>query len=220
VPGKHITDQQAKLYMNLRRTHTRETAAAKAGFSTSTGARLDADAQMPSQKRAPRGRRRPDPLAEYWDSEIVPMLRASPGLRPITLLLEMQRRHASFPDNLRRTLERRVRHWQALHGPEREVIFRQEHPPGQQALSDFTDAMELGVSIAGTPLDHRLYHFRLAFSGWEQAHVVLGGESFVALAEGLQNALWSLGGAPEEHRSDSLSGLTPVSWRVASLGSE
>lgn len=205
VPGKHITDQQAKLYMNLRRTHTRESAAAKAGFSTSTGARLDADAQMPSQKRAPRGRRRPDPLAEYWDSEIVPMLRASPGLRPITLLLEMQRRHASFPDNLRRTLERRVRHWQALHGPEREVIFRQEHPPGQQALSDFTDAMELGVSIAGTPLDHRLYHFRLAFSGWEQAHVVLGGESFVALAEGLQNALWSLGGAPEEHRSDSLS---------------
>jgi hypothetical protein len=205
VPGKHITDQQAKLYMNLRRTHTRETAAAKAGFSSSTGARLDADARMPSQKRAPRGRRRPDPLAEYWDSEIVPMLRASPGLRPITLLLEMQRRHAGFSDNLRRTLERRIRHWQALHGPEREVIFRQEHPPGQQALSDFTDAMELGVSIAGVPLDHRLYHFRLAFSGWEQARVVLGGESFVALAEGLQNALWSLGGAPEEHRSDSLS---------------
>src|SRR6201985_2274023 len=205
VPGKHISDQQAKLYMNLRRTHTRETAAAKAGFSTSTGARLDADAQMPSQKRAPRGRRRPDPLEEYWDSEIVPMWRASPGLRPITVLLEMQRRHASFPDNRRRTLERRARHWQALHGPEREVIFRQEHPPGQQALSDFTDAMELGVSIAGVPLDHRLYHFRLAFSGWEQARVVLGGESFVALAEGLQNALWSLGGAPEEHRSDSLS---------------
>ena len=95
--------------------------------------------------------------------------------------------------------------WQALHGPERDVIFRQEHPPGQQALSDFTDAMELGVTIAGVPLDHRLYHFRLAFSGWEQAHVILGGESFVALAEGLQNALWALGGVPLEHRSDSLS---------------
>ncbi|MGF4382281.1 IS21 family transposase, partial [Klebsiella pneumoniae] len=36
-------------------------------------------------------------------------------------------------------------------------------------------------------------------------HVILGGESFVALAEGLQNALWALGGAPREHRSDSLS---------------
>jgi len=205
VSGKHITDQQAKLYMNLRRTHTRQTAAAKAGFSTSTGARLDGDPRLPSQKRAPRGRRRPDPLAVFWDSEIVPMLRASPGLRPITVLLEMQRRHAGFPDNLRRTLERRIRLWQALHGPERDVIFRQEHPPGQQALSDFTDAMEFGVTIAGVPLDHRLYHFRLAFSGWEQAHVILGGESFVALAEGLQNALWALGGVPFEHRSDSLS---------------
>jgi hypothetical protein len=45
----------------------------------------------------------------------------------------------------------------------------------------------------------------MPFSGFESAHVVLGGESFVALAEGLQNALWSLGGAPEQHRSDSLS---------------
>ena len=85
------------------------------------------------------------------------------------------------------------------------MIFRQEHPPGQQGLSDFTDAAELGVSIDGQPLAHRLYHFRLAFSGWEHAEVVLGGESFVALAEGLQNTLWALGGAPREHRSDSLS---------------
>jgi hypothetical protein len=81
--------------------------------------------------------------------------------------------------------ERRIRLWQALHGPERDVIFRQEHPPGQQALSDFTEVTELGVTIAGVLLDHRLYHFRLALSGWEQAHVILGGESFVALAEGL-----------------------------------
>ncbi|MET4121951.1 hypothetical protein ABIB85_008408 [Bradyrhizobium sp. JR1.5] len=34
---------------------------------------------------------------------------------------------------------------------------------------------------------------------------MLGRESFVALAEGLQNALWSLGGVPREHRTDSLS---------------
>jgi hypothetical protein len=63
----------------------------------------------------------------------------------------------------------------------------------------------LGITVAGVVLGHRLYHFRLAFSGFEHAHVVLGGESFVALAEGLQNALWALGGAPREHRSDSLS---------------
>ena len=42
-------------------------------------------------------------------------------------------------------------------------------------------------------------------SGFEHAHVILGGESYVALAEGLQNALWAVGGAPRLHRSDSLS---------------
>ena len=72
-------------------------------------------------------------------------------------------------------------------------------------LSDFTDMADLAITLAGQPLDHRLYHFRLVYSGFEHAHVVLGGESYVALAEGLQNALWALGGAPAQHRSDSLS---------------
>src|SRR5208283_549365 len=106
---------------------------------------------------------------------------------------------------MRRTLERRIRSWRAVNGADREVIFRQEHPPGRMGLSDFTEVTDLAVTIAGEILDQRLYHFRLAFSGFEHAHVVLGGESFVALAEGLQNALWALGGVPVQHRSDSLS---------------
>ena len=77
-----------------------------------------------------------------------------------------------------------------------DVIFRQEHPPGEQGLSDFTDAGSLGVTIAGAALPHRLYHFRLAFAGGEYAEVVLSGESFTALAVALQNALWSIGGVP------------------------
>ena len=72
-------------------------------------------------------------------------------------------------------------------------------------LSDFTDMADLQIAIAGLPLNHLLYHFRLAYSGFQHAHVVLGGESFIALAEGLQNALWTLGGVPREHRTDSLS---------------
>jgi hypothetical protein len=99
--------------------------------------------------------------------------------------------------------QRPRRGWRAFYGADRDVMFRQEHPPGRMGLSDFTAMAALG--IAGEPFDHRLYHFRLAFSGFEHAHVVLGGESFVALAEGLQNALWALGGVPEQHRSDSLS---------------
>ena len=191
--------------MSLRHTLTQQTAAARAGFSASTGSRLDADPALPSQKTTRRGRRRPDPLAALWEAEIVPMLVVMPGLRPVTLFDELCRRHPALSEGIRRTLERRVRAWQALHGPEREVIFRQDHPPGAQGLSDFTDANGLGVTIAGQPLAHRLYHFRLAFSGWAHVEVVLGGESFIALATGLQNALWGLGGAPAEHRSDSLS---------------
>jgi hypothetical protein len=83
-------------------------------------------------------------------------------------------------------------HRRALAGPEQDVIFRQEHEPGRLGLSDFTDTSVLGITVAGVVLGHRLYHFRLAFSGFEHAHVVLGGESFVALAKGLQNALWAL----------------------------
>jgi hypothetical protein len=205
VPGTHITDQQARLYMHHRKTQTRQLAAARAGIGASTGARLDADPRLPSQRQTPRSRRRPDPLATIWDAEIIPMLQAAPGLRPVTVFAEMLLRHPDLSANIRRTLERRVRDWQAQHGPERDVIFRQDHPPGQQGLSDFTDDSGLRVTIAGVLLAHRLYHFCLAFSGWEHAEVVLGGESFTALATGLQNALWSLGGAPREHRSDSLS---------------
>jgi transposase InsO family protein len=205
LPGRHITDCQMRLYMKLRHSNTIPIAAAKAGFSPSTASRIDKDPRLPSQKKVPRGRRRPDPLAPVWDREIVPLLQAAPSLRPVALFEEIIRRHPDLGPGIRRTLERRVRSWRALHGPEQEVIFRQVHEPGRMGLSDFTDMADLAITVAGQPLDHRLYHFRLAYSGFEHAHVVLGGESYVALAEGLQNALWALGGAPREHRSDSLS---------------
>jgi hypothetical protein len=205
LPGRHITDRQMRLYMNFRQAEPPVIAAAKAGFSAATAYRIEHDPHLPSQKKAARGRRRPDPLGEVWDSEVVPLLKSTPGLRPVAIFDEIRRRHPEIGAGIRRTLERRIRTWRALHGAEQDVIFRQEHPPGRLGLSDFTDMRDRGVSIAGALLDHRLYHFRLAFSGWEHAHVVLGGESFVALAEGLQNALWALGRAPLQHRSDSLS---------------
>lgn len=191
--------------MSFRQTHDTHVAAAKAGFSSASGYRIADDPRLPSQKKTARGRRRPDPLAEVWDGEIVPILKAAPGIRAIAVLEEIRRRHPEISPGIRRTLERRMRAWRALVGPEQDVIFRQEHEPGRLGLSDFTDTSVLGIMIVGVALEHRLYHFRLAFSGFEHAHVVLGGESFVALAEGLQNALWALGGVPLEHRSDSLS---------------
>jgi hypothetical protein len=184
LPGRHITDCQTRLYMSFRQTETVSVSAAKAGFSAATAYRIEQDPRLPSQKRSPRGRRRRDPLAAVWDSEVVPLLKSVPGLRPVAIFDEIRRRHPEIGAGVRRTLERRIRTWRALNGAEQDVIFRQEHPPGRLGLSDFTDMGDRGVSIAGAPLDHRLYHFRLAFSAWEHAHVVLGGESFVALAEG------------------------------------
>src|ERR1700676_82556 len=190
-----------RLYMSYRQSHKTAIAAAKSGFSKATAYRIEDDPRLPSQKKAPRSRRRPDPLAEVWDCEIVPILKSAPGIRAIAVLEEIRRRHPEIAAGIRRTLERRMRTWRALVGPEQDVIFRQEHEPGWFGLSDLTDRSVLGVTVAGVVLGHRLYHFRLAFSGFEHAHVVLGGESFVALPEGLQNALWALGGAPREHRS-------------------
>lgn len=191
--------------MSFRRSDSPAVAAAKAGFSTATGYRIEEALQSGPRTRVVRGRRRPDPLAGIFDEEIVPLLKNAPGLRAVALFEELLRRHPELGAGIRRTLERRVREWRATHGPERELIFRQVHVPGELGLSDFTDMVGLAITVGGAPLAHKLYHFRLAYSGFEHAHVVLGGECFVALAEGLQNALWALGGAPHRHRTDSLS---------------
>jgi len=98
-----------------------------------------------------------------------------------------------------------VSKWKALHVPNREVLFRQEQVIGRMGLSDFTHLKKVSITIAGQIFVHLLYHFRLAFSGWCSVKVVRGGESYTAFAEGLQDALRRLGGAPQEHRSDSLS---------------
>lgn len=205
MPGRPLTDHQTRLFMKHRQNHSIEVAAAKASISRATAYRIEQDPRLPSQKKQPRQRRRPDPLEQIFDTEVVPLLKAAPGLRAVAIYDEMRRRHPELHVGIRRTLERRIRSWRAVHGEEQEVIFRQTHEPGRLGLSDFTDLSGLGVTIAGQFLDHILYHFRLAWSGFEHGHIILGGESFVALAEGLQNALWSLGGAPLYHRSDSLS---------------
>lgn len=191
--------------MKFRLSETTPVAAAKAGISTASAYRIEQARAAPPQAKPPRGRRRPDPLVDIFDAEVIPLLKAAPGLRPIAVFEELRRRHPDLPDGVRRTLERRIRQWRALNGEAKEVIFRQVHEAGRMGLSDFTDMGDLAVTVLGVALEHRLYHFRLACSGFEHAHVILGGESYVALAEGLQNALWSLGGAPREHRTDSLS---------------
>ncbi|CAH1662245.1 hypothetical protein CHELA20_40024 [Hyphomicrobiales bacterium] len=170
--------------MKYRQTHSVEIAAAKASISRATAYRIEKDARLPSQSRPPRSRRRPDPLEHIFDAEVVPLLKAAPGIRAVAVYDEMLRRHPELSEGIRRTLERRIRSWRAVHGEAQEVIFRQTHEPGRLGLSDFTDMSSLGVTIAGQPLDHLLYHFRLAHSSDD-------GQSFRAIVGSGSTASWA-----------------------------
>jgi len=206
VPGKKITDHQVQKYKQHHLKFSQVAAAAKAGISERSARRIEHSDTLPSQREERAWRTRVDPLVAVWDSEVVPLLEADGALGAVTLLEELQRRYpGSYGTASLRTLQRRVRQWRAVHGPEREVFFAQEHPPGRLGLSDFTVCDELGVVIDGVAFAHRIYQFALAHSGWRHAVVFEGGESFLALSTGLQAALWRLGGVPEEHRTDSLS---------------
>lgn len=206
MPGKKITDLQVRKYKDGRKQTTQEIAAARMGISVRSARRIEKADGLPSQQGGRRWRTRTDPLAGVWDEEVVPLLEAEPGLQGRTLLEELQRRHGdAYGDGILRTLQRRMRAWRAEHGQEKEIFFAQTNPPGRLGLSDFTVCDALGVMVAGEAFDHRLYQFALAYSGWRHAEVVRGGESFAALAQGLQSALWALGGVPQEHRTDSLS---------------
>lgn len=77
MPGRHVTDLQMRLFMQFRKSAATAVAAAKAGFSPATAYRLEKNPRLPSQKKEPRGRRRPDPLESVWDGEVVPMLKAA-----------------------------------------------------------------------------------------------------------------------------------------------
>jgi hypothetical protein len=136
-----------RLFMKFRQTETIVVAAAKASFSAATAYRIEQDPRLPSAKAETRERRRPDPLSAIFEQEVAPMLAAAPGLRPIAIFEEMIRRHPELGHGIRRTLERRIRAWRALHGAEREVIFRQTHEPGRMGLSDFTDMGDLAVIL-------------------------------------------------------------------------
>ncbi len=188
---------------NRQTANTQETSATKAGISARSGRRIEKGEITQEKKREWRTRK--DPLQAVWESKLLPLLNKEPSLTGITLWDYLDEEYpGQYPEKLLRTLQRRVKHWQATKGPEKEVIFRQSVPAGHQGLSDFTHP-NTAITIAGDPFTHLLYQFRLAFSGWRYVHIIRGGESYSALADGLPSALPTLGGVPQEHRTDPLS---------------
>jgi hypothetical protein len=137
-----LTSHQRNLFMAKRRAgSSQEAAAAAAGISVRSARRIERN-QIQPRANQPRQRTRPDPLAGVWEEVLVPLLQRSPGLMPITLLEHLQRQQ---PDvdwiPLQRTLQRRVRQWKALHGPDPEVIFPLSDEPGEIAFCDFTQLL-------------------------------------------------------------------------------
>jgi hypothetical protein len=204
VSGKHITDQQVRLFMQHRKSQTQTVAAAKAGISERSARRIDQQTHQPV-KQERNWRTREDPLAEVWDSIVLPLLKSSSELTPVGIFDHLCEHHTDqFDPRARRTLERRIGRWRQLHGPAQPVMFTQTHEAGELGIADFTWVKE-PVTVAGEALKHKLFHYRLVASGWAYAQVTYGGESFSALSDGLQKAFRSSGGVPRQLRTDSLS---------------
>lgn len=204
MPGKMLTAKQITIYMDNRRAgKTQVTSTARAGMSVRSGRTIEKNMRI----RKPRDwKTRKDPFGDVWEVDVVKMLQG--GVYQATFILdELQKRYPGrYSNSTLRTLQRRIKEWRALFGKDKEVIFRQDHEPAKLGISDFTHPKDIKVTIAGKPLKHIFYHFRLQYSGFSYIQVFKGsGESFTIFAQGLQAALQQIGGAPAEHRTDSLS---------------
>lgn len=200
-----VTDGQVRLLMKRIQTEkSLAVAAAKAGMSEKTARRYRDLGRLPGEVRpAHDWRTRKDPFEKVW-AGIKSQLEQEPRLEARTLFEALQREQPGvFADGQLRTLQRRIKHWRAVEGPAREVYFPQVHEPGRLCESDFTHMTSLGVTLAGRQFEHLVYHFVLPYSNWETGTICFS-ESFESLSDGLQNALWQLGGVPVEHQTDRL----------------
>lgn len=205
MPGKRITKNQIEIYVNYRKNgKTQDLAAAKAGVSVRSGHNIEHNKHAPKKDRSWKTRK--DPFESIWNTDVVPLLKE--GIFEATYLLgELQIRYpGEFSDSTLRSLQRKIKRWRAIAGPEKEIMFLQIYEPGKLGVSDFTHPKDIKVTINGVLFEHIFYHFRMPYSGFNYMQVFAGsGESYEAFAQGLQEALHYLGSAPKGHRTDSLS---------------
>jgi hypothetical protein len=109
-------------------------------------------------------------IAGVWDSEIVPMLRAAPGLRPVAVLRQIRNSHPEIGQGVRRTIERRVRRWQDENEPDPDVRHGQRLPEDQrflsnQVVSDFLRSAHQGIL--------KIFQLPIRAQGHESIHNIL-----------------------------------------------
>jgi hypothetical protein len=110
------------------------------------------------------GRRSCGLIDSIWDREIVPMLRAAPGLRPVAVLRQIYNHYPNIGQGVRRTIERRVRRWQDENDPDPSVVLRQRRPSVDQrfltyrVVSDFLRAAHQGIlKLSDLPTDAQVH---------------------------------------------------------------
>jgi hypothetical protein len=189
----------------MQTEQTRVQAAAKCRMDEKTASKYLKQDKLPEELKKPHDwKTRKDPFEEVWP-EVKEKLETTPGLEAKTLFEYLVEQYPDrFGEGQLRTLQRRIKVWRALEGPQKEVYFSQQHTPGKLCASDYTCMNALGVTINKMPFAHLVYHFTLTWSNWETGSVCFS-ESFESLSEGLQAALWKLGAVPEEHLTDRLS---------------
>ena len=201
-----VTDNQVRRLMKLAQTeNTKELASAKAGMDAKTARKYLRSGKLPSKVRQDHTwKTRQDPFEEVW-AEVEGFLKEDARFEATTLFEWLQREYPGrYSDGQLRTLQRKIKRWRGLLGPFKEVYFQQKHTPGELCASDFTHMNELEITIDGVIFKHMIYHFVLTYSNWETGTICFS-ESFESISEGLQNALWELGGVPSKHRTDRLS---------------
>jgi transposase len=191
----------------LHEGQTLERAALKSGMSETTARRYRDGAPAKGSREPRTYRTRPDPFEAVWP-EVEKMLETAPGLESKTIFgLLLERPENTFTEGQLRTLQRKIRQWRAAHGPYKEVMFPQQHRPGESGQSDFTSMNDLEITIGGETFDHLVYHFVLPYSQWETGMICFS-ESFETLIAGFQGAVAELGRVPHRHRTDNLSAAT------------
>jgi hypothetical protein len=204
--GKRMscTKEQIQLVMKYSKVKTLEAAAAKAAMSLRTARKyVKLKGMKEIMKESTKEKMRRNPFEKHW-SEIVIMLGNDSGLEAKTIMEWLLENYPEeYKEGQLRTLQRRIRDWRALSGPDKEVYFRQELLPGRQSQSDYTNCNELEITIRGNKFPHLLFHFMLPYSRWETFSIAFS-ESFASLSSGYTKAVRELGGCIKEHRTDNL----------------
>ena len=203
------TDAQVRKLMEEFNKHGQVgRAALRADMDRKTARRYLREQKLPSELKEPRTwRTRQDPFEQEWPW-VEEQLRTTPQLEAKVLFEALQERHPGrYADGQLRTLQRHVKRWRVLHGPEQDVFFSQQHRPGEAGQTDFTSGNELGITIAGVAFLHLLCNFVLPYSNWQWVTVCLS-ESYLALKRGVQEAVFQLGRRPEWHQTDNSTSAT------------